>query len=802
MASDNELSLRQMYPSRRVNMPIGKTFVGIDFGTSTTVVSIASFDQNWNLHCESLKLAQKLEDGTIFESERIPTVIAHHRGNILVGEGAARLKYHLKWGRDIWYYFKMELGIDYGARYPESSLADKEPFRILNPKDAGRAFFMYLNILINRYCQEHQLSQNIEYAVSIPASFEANQRKDLCEALEANSMRLKQQSLIDEPNAAFLSYVQESTHGEKPLPISDLYNPKILVFDFGGGTCDISIIEIGKSYDGVYSKNISISKFEQLGGDDIDRFITYQYLLAAFLANNNKKITDFRTKELEEIARRLYKAAEQLKIIINKRLASAMSGFTVPALKDSPDPVSIESPVRIRTSRGELKQDTFGLAPAQLTEAMRIFTAASKFPKKLDGQNAYNNISISIESAIKKARVKKSEIDYALLIGGSAQSPYIQEAVHNILNESEILVPRDLQTHVSRGAAIHSLIMNGLGKCLIQPITSEPIIVITKDTGNRVLFPAGTQIPCDTVTIDDLATTEEGQARIELPICVGSPNKLLHNIVIEPPDGMSGFPVNTPVSVTAELNADKLLLISAKCMGIVRMVEPQNPFSNSEMTTEERLIFKAERKASLEARRNKGEPSREAFINLRRACEKAGKYLKAAETFEKQIEAYPDENSFNNIGVLYARAGRNDKAIEYYQRALEVSPRDPVVHCNLAMHLKYRDDCQYRKHIRAALEANPAHDVALIEAASIDEADGKHEEARAKLQRAYDIMMADWRAGELGDYGYSYLVRIATQLGHKDEAQKVRESQSGSHTEEYYDEDNLTRTLSKQLRKA
>lgn len=109
-------------------------------------------------------------------------------------------------------------------------------------------------MLISRYCQNHNLSPNINYAVSIPASFEANQRKDLMEALETNGMTLTKQSLIDEPNAAFISYVHESQTSEKPLVINSNYNPKVLVFDFGGGTCDISILEIGKSVSGLYSK--------------------------------------------------------------------------------------------------------------------------------------------------------------------------------------------------------------------------------------------------------------------------------------------------------------------------------------------------------------------------------------------------------------------------------------------------------------------------------------------------------------------------------------------------------------------
>lgn len=167
-----------MLPARPPSVSRGKTYVGIDFGTSTTVVSIASMDQDGkNIKCDSIKLPQLLEDGTRFESERVPSVIAYFKNQILVGEGAYNLKYQLKYGRDIWYAFKMEMGTDMGAKYFESVLAEKEPFRIKNPKDAVRVFFMYLNMLLQRHGNSNGLSTDIEYPICIPASFEANQRK-------------------------------------------------------------------------------------------------------------------------------------------------------------------------------------------------------------------------------------------------------------------------------------------------------------------------------------------------------------------------------------------------------------------------------------------------------------------------------------------------------------------------------------------------------------------------------------------------------------------------------------------------
>ena len=267
MNSSNILSLESMFPaSATTSLTTTDTYVGIDFGTSTTVVSIASqVDGKRKIKTLPIKLTQILEDGTKYQSEKLPSVIAWFNGKLLVGEGASNLKYTLTKGKNIWFSFKMEIGEDLGAKYYNSEVGDMPGIKIRNPKDCVRVFFMYLKMLITKYCQDNGLSDNIHYAVSIPASFEANQRKELMEALETNGMTISKQSLIDEPNAAFISYVHDSEDSEKPLLISPHYNSKVLVFDFGGGTCDISILEIGKSATGLYSKNIAISKFTKLG---------------------------------------------------------------------------------------------------------------------------------------------------------------------------------------------------------------------------------------------------------------------------------------------------------------------------------------------------------------------------------------------------------------------------------------------------------------------------------------------------------------------------------------------------------
>lgn len=788
---------------RNVSLIRGKTYIGIDFGTSTTVVSIASYDDcNQLIHTKSLRLQQKLPDGTLYSSEIVPTVIAWTKDKILVGEGASQLKYQLKRGKNIWYSFKMELGEDLGAKYYESELRDKKPFLIRNPKDAARVFFSYLKYLITNYCKQNNLSEDISYSVSIPASFEANQRKDLLDALMSNEMNVSKQSLIDEPNAAFISYVVSRATEGQPLFISPDYNSKVLVFDFGGGTCDISILEIGQSANGFYSKNVAISKFTQLGGDDIDRYITYHYLMPRFLEVNGKKKEQFRTNERKQIASSLYKIAERLKIMINKALAGLTSDFVIPTVKNSGNKTEISSYVSVTTSKGILEQTDFYLTNKELTDTMSVFLKQGwGKTTRIKGEDEYNSIYTPIDSAIKKSKISKEEIDYILLIGGSSQSPYIQETLYNYFEDSELLVPVNLQTHVSQGAAIHSLLFNGMNKCLIQPISSEPIMIITKDERPKVILPAGTQIPCDTIIIDDLVTSRDGQRVVELPICVGCTSKILFNLKIEAQTA-NGFPINTPIQIALEVNADKMLIARATCMGIVCHVEPLSPFANKELTTAERIALKAERQANLEAELNGGTPSKTTLIALRTAYEKAGNEFKAAETSELQNELYPSTVNLNYIGVLYHNSGNHDKAAEFFESAIEKDPNNEYAHFNLGLTMKYKNKDIYKEHIKKAVELNPDYDLALIEAGRIDISEGNKEEGIKKLRKAYNMMMRQWETNSLrGNASYGWFAAVARELGYNDIANKVEHSFRNMDEDSYYDSENLSRTKPNMLTK-
>lgn len=774
---------------------LNSTFVGIDFGTSTTVVSIAILGKDSEpLVVRPIELNQKLSDGAIYSSYKVPSVIAWYNNSILVGEGAAQLKFKLRQGKNLWHSFKMELGEDVGCKYPNSELGkNHDKLTILNPTDAAKLFFKYLKVQIEKYINTHSLPSHVNYAISIPASFEANQRRDLIDSLESNGFMINKQSLIDEPNAAFLSYISKNSK----LKIPNDYFPNVLVFDFGAGTCDISILELGKDNNGLYSKNISISRFEKLGGNDIDKLIAVDILLPQLLEGSGLSTEDFRTKELNDlIIPKLLAASERLKVKLSENISLLITSKSIEEIALTDDYVSLGNKIEIETRKGILSIEEPRISFKEFAGINSVFTKENNIlpAKRIEKEIEFVSVFTPIKSALKKAKLDKEDIDYVLFIGGSAKNPFIQNAVISYFPESDILIPDDLQAHVSAGAAIHSLIYNGFGKNLIQPITSEPIMLITKDGYREIIdsiVEAGTVIPSDIKIIENLTPQKDGQEVIELPICVGNKNKILYNIKLFNPDS-GGFPKSTSVKLEIEINADKMLLIRASAGNKKIMVEPLSPFSNKEMSTEERIKFKAERDFNLECERNGGEPTLSALQSLHKAYEKTNMEFKAAETLEQIEEMFPGKGNLNNIGLHYSNAGKKEKAILFYQKALDKTPSSTTAF-NIAMQYKNTNTEKFKEYLLKAREMDPSDNTVAYNLGTEYKKEGKLKEGEQLLQEAFDRWQKKFETyNKLEKWEYSWFSSCARAMGKKDYAEHIEQCAPKEDLEKLYNSENLT----------
>ena len=294
------------------------------------------------------------------------------------------------------------------------------------------------------------------------------------------------------------------------------------------------------------------------------------------------------------------------------------------------------------------------------------------------------------------------------------------------------------------------------------------------------------------IVIDDLVTTIDGQASIELPICLGNINKMLYNIQIVS-GNPAGFKRNTSVRLELEIDSNKLLLARASAEGQSVFVEPINPFANKELTTDERIVLKAERQANIEAEKNGGKPSKEGLTNLYKAYEKVGNDLRAAETLKLLNELYPHIHNYNQIGLFYSSAGHDDKAAVYYELAYQ-NAYNATTAFNYAHILKHKNHQKYREILEEALRLEPDMPHSLYELGKLLKKENNPSGAEM-IKKAF----AEWKhrfdTNRMEESDYSWL-SSAENLGMYDFALQVRQSKPTFQGDRLYNTENLTKTRS------
>ena len=770
---DNRLTLAGFLPDQLESKSLtstSTTFVGIDFGTSTTVVSFATLGADNQVAVDTLAADQFTRQGGTVTDDKIPTVIAFSRKDqeIYIGQGAADLKFQLERGKFIWYSFKMELGVD--GLYPKSVLVDQAGFAdIRTPLDAATVFFRYLKAQIDHRIKEQGLPLHVAWAVSIPASFESNQRRDLITALQRAGISVADtQCLIDEPNAAVLSVLQhwQSDDGP-PVQVPEHRPLNILVFDFGAGTCDISILEIGLDRIAYYSKNLSVSRFEALGGDDVDAAVALKVLLPQLKANGLPVDEISRRQLSEDVLPQLLKAAETLKIELCRDVSFQRSAGTsdglLPALASSSGTKQLATPLSVRLSPTEIFTVPRPTASyEQFEEVMSTFLDEDCDRETLHG-HTFLSIFDPIGSALEKANLERDEIDHVLLVGGSAKNPYVQAALHKAFpGKRRLLIPAELQTHVSKGAAIHSLLFHGLGRNLIQPIISEPLCVITRGGQLETLVPAGTEIPCAVQRISGLRPQRDGQITLEVPICLGHLNRILYVITLTAPSA-KGFSMRDEVEVECRISLDKTVSVQAHSGGVAVQAVPLSPFANKHLSTAQRAVYIAAKQNREAASRNGGVPTANSLMGLARAYQLAQNAREAAETMKEAYDLDPSSTSLNNLAVAFSAAGDKKRALKYYEQAYREQPVAITV-MNLADAIQYTDPSRAAELMREAYEKDPVNAYVLYQYATFLSSRDVAESKRLFFS-AVDIMEKQFTVGNLESNDHFRLRSAAEKVG-------------------------------------
>lgn len=808
--TDQGISLHLLTPDTEMGASLQKalsesTFIGIDFGTSTTVASRVHFDpKSQSLKTEPIPIRQKDATGRTIEGHLLPTCVAWHDGKLFVGEGAASMKAELTPGVDIWSSFKMELGIDLGPKYFRSKLdGSVGPVEIRKPQDVATCFFEYLREEIEAWVASQGLPSHIHYAVSVPASFEPNQRLDLCRVMEAAGIQVHNNSIIDEPNAAFISYLLDTLeNGDGIVKAFGDRERKVMVFDFGAGTCDISVLDVSCADNRIISRNLAISQFRALGGDNIDRCIARNILWPAMQESVSTDV-HIRSIELEQvILPRLLPAAEELKIQCCKRLTLQSQGGNVFAFENSEE-VLTAGPVKptiIRKNRLSLGKPSMTIA--QFFKIMEPFLDPES---NTTTQEDVISIFDPITNALKKAAISKDQLDMVLFIGGSAQNPLVQDAIaRHVGRFVECVMGRDVRTPVSRGAALHSLAWNGLGMQFIKPIASESIYIVTRGGVLHPILAAGTPIPSPEVEFtDSLIVADDGQEKIELPICVSSETKILHVIELSA-NGGNGFQSGDRITVSCHLDENKLLHVVAKIGTVMARSTVTNPLANDSLTPEETRRLLARQRLNESIVKGGGKPEPSVLEDFARACADSDFHLEAAESFEaleRISKRYETPDNATSICFHYGRAGKSNLSDEWAETAYRRRPTW-VSAFNLAITMRNKGKSEKALGLlEEAKQLNPGNPIVL-------EAYGREcrtQGSEAEFESAYKEARTGFKqwlsAGNMDRHDIERAVRIAKHFDDKIfdrelDALRVQLSDSGR----IFDENNLAASTNQSQR--
>lgn len=563
--------------------------------------------------------------------------------------------------RNLFYHFKLDLGISAAVFYYQRAA---HPDYNHPAKIAGK---------ILNYCRKQALGSNIpwtEVVITVPASFQHAQRSDVLAAAQyAQIMTEGKRLLADEPNAALVGFLNEMEPSLRRELIAQ--ESRWLVIDFGGGTCDLSILEVQHHpQDGLLIRNAAISRYQDVGGQDLDRLLVEKCVL-------EKMKLPASPTDAHLVVEQLSALMEKLKIRLSQRLASAASaadwGEVLPGLDNQQEQlqnVDVAGQVlHLSLTAGQLRQATELL----FTHEPYCFSTIEK---------EICTIPHMVNDILDKASMTKAQITHVLLAGGSVQNPYFVEGVRRLFPKSRVILPPTPDLLVAKGAAVLSFFRHAVKRDLIRPVLSDTIGVLTRE-GFYPIAARGTPLPIE-ARIGGFRLQSNLQSSIDVPVCLHDASSPVANIHLKfdsPPSLQSHIELHTRV------NEEKIIEVSLYIDGAFQKkvsVEGHRSHSGPDAPLLDELQQAIKQGNTATQKRLLKQLMSQYFntANYNRLAEVAEHYCELFDNTEPSV--------LNYLYIAYWHRNYHDKAESFLQEAIRYAPNAEYLRHNYSLVIEKR----------------------------------------------------------------------------------------------------------------